>query len=729
MRRNGRREEPASPVPGTHSLTTLYRGDDAVLYQGELDFDGASVVAKVLGSRPIEGRRDETGLWEELSLSPGVQPLLGAGTTEAGWPYLLMEYAPDGSYEDFLRRGTPIPVDEAVRVGAAIARALAAVHGLDLLHHAVTPANILRTDAGPTLIDFGSALPTDHPFPPVYHSRATLRNAPPEELRGARPSPASDVYRLASTVWTLLAGRAPFDDEDAPVGLEEYRTRLLTAPVSDLPREDVPDWLNAVLRRALVKDPDQRIPSAEEFAEALRLERSPSGPDPDAGLVPASDEPASDVPASDESAEEGAEVEADRLAPVTTLGETAKEDQGETPWWEEADATAPEDERPTEPDAAVPWWEDPDDAEPEGTEPTPVIRPAEAAGDAPWWERSVGTEPLGEPSAEPDGELSWWEEPEHSDPVGGTSAEPDGSTGADDASADGVSTREREADGEPPWWEDPEPGPAPAAERPAPAAPPEVRTPSGADGNPPAEPEDADRKPAREAPGDAVPSGPATPAPSHPAPPPPPPFGRPEPPVRPAEPVRPRAQPPAPAPWSAGEPADWRPSSGIGGDPTDPDERRTRLTGVLTLAGLVVLVVVTLGAGGYVLVSSFASSGAPENAPSDVAEGGESTEPAVEEGEARPETGADIAPTDVAVVDESFSVSLTWTDNTGGDTPHYVVGGPVGGASSSMADVESGAAEVEISGLNPTVEYCFRVVAVESAEVLAPSAEVCTDRS
>ncbi|OLT27834.1 hypothetical protein BJF83_17235 [Nocardiopsis sp. CNR-923] len=64
MRRNGRRREPASLVPGTHSLATLYRGDDAVLYQGELDFDGASVVAKVLdgarsragGTRPACGR-------------------------------------------------------------------------------------------------------------------------------------------------------------------------------------------------------------------------------------------------------------------------------------------------------------------------------------------------------------------------------------------------------------------------------------------------------------------------------------------------------------------------------------------------------------------------------------------------------------------------------------------------------------------------------------------------
>ncbi|OLT27833.1 hypothetical protein BJF83_17230 [Nocardiopsis sp. CNR-923] len=619
-----------------------------------------------------------------------------------------MEYAPDGSYEDVIRRGAPIPVHEAVRVGVTVAQALVAVHGLDLLHHAVTPANILRTDAGPALIDFGAALPTDHPFPPVYHSRATLRHAPPEALRGAGPSRASDVYRLASTVWTLLAGRAPFDDEDAPVSLEEYRTRLLTAPESDVPRADVPEWLNAVLRRALAKDPEQRIGSAEEFAEALRLERSVSRPEADSERGAAPEEPA----------EGPSRAGADQIAPVTTLGETEQEDEGEAPWWEDADATELEDEASTEPDAAAPWWEDPEAAGSEGTEPTPVMGSAVGAGGGSWWDGSEGTEPLGGPPADAGGAGSWWEDPEHRHAVGGTPAGSGGSTGADgtdDTATDGGSTPERVADEEIPWWEDPDSGPAPAAERPSF----EARGTSGVAEDAPAEPEDEDREPARDASSASL-----TPALSHPAPPPsPPPFGRPEPPVRPAQPPRPSGWTPEPARWSADEPVDWRLPSGIDDHRTDPDERRKRLTGVLTLAGLAVLVVLTLGAGGYVLSSSLSSSGAPEAEPSDAAEG-ESTEPAVEDGEdTRPETGTDIAPTDVAVVDESFSVSLSWTDNTGGDTPHYVVGGPVGGASSSMADVESGEAEVEISGLNPTVEYCFRVVAVESADVLAPSQE------
>jgi hypothetical protein len=148
---------------------------------------------------------------------------------------------------------------------------------------------------------------------------------------------------------------------------------------------------------------------------------------------------------------------------------------------------------------------------------------------------------------------------------------------------------------------------------------------------------------------------------------------------------------------------------------------------VLTAAGIV-LVVVTLVLGGFVALRSFSGSGQEPVAEGEGGTDGSARGQDAQEGGSGSGAGADLAPTGVELSDESFSVSLTWTDNSGGETPHVVVGGPVGAAPTTMADSESGTETVTISGLNADVDYCFRVVAVQSADVLAPSGEVCTDR-
>ncbi|MEE2045733.1 protein kinase, partial [Nocardiopsis tropica] len=228
MRRTSRREPPP-PFPGMRDLTTLYCGRSALLYRAERESDRAPVVVKLLGRGPGTAGPDEAGLWDRLTPVPGVQPLLSSGVTGAGRAFAVTEYRGEGDYARALAEDGPLAVDEVLTVGRTVARALEGMHELGLLHHAVTPANILRGASGPTLTDFGSTLPLDHPFPPVYYTRAALDHAPPEEVAGSRPTPASDVYRLASTLWTLLAGHAPFAGPgQEETGPREYRSRLLS---------------------------------------------------------------------------------------------------------------------------------------------------------------------------------------------------------------------------------------------------------------------------------------------------------------------------------------------------------------------------------------------------------------------------------------------------------------------------------------------------------------------
>lgn len=266
---------------GVNSPTMLHRGDASVLYQARSDGSGIGrpVVVKLLNARSPSGGRDEVGLWRPLSVHKGIQPILRSGLTGSGRSYVVTEYCADGSYDRVLKSSGPLPVGEAVAVGERIARGLKAVHTHGLLHHAVTPENILRTRFGAALIDFGAAQPLDRPFPPVYYTARTLEHAPPEELLGGHPSPASDVYRLTSALWTLLAGHAPFAGADgAPVSQDVYRFRLLSAPAPPVPRNDLPDWLRAILAQGLAKEPDQRIANADDLRRALSQESAPPPP-------------------------------------------------------------------------------------------------------------------------------------------------------------------------------------------------------------------------------------------------------------------------------------------------------------------------------------------------------------------------------------------------------------------------------------------------------------------
>ncbi|GAA4942396.1 hypothetical protein GCM10023224_25960 [Streptomonospora halophila] len=267
-------------VPGVFAPQPLYCGDDSVLYRARRDPGGTRVVVKFARARGPREERDEIELWRMHSSNRGVHSLLQHGTAGDGRPYAVMEDCPDGDYRRILAEQGPVAVAEGVAVGTAVADALAAVHARGLLHHAVAPENILRARFGPALIDFGSALPRDHPFPPAHHRDGAVEHVPPEQLAGALPGPASDVYRLASTVWTLLAGHPPFADgageaaEEAQRGAPaaSYRVRVLGSAPPRVPREDVPERIQDVLRRALAADPAERVGDAAAFASLLRGE-------------------------------------------------------------------------------------------------------------------------------------------------------------------------------------------------------------------------------------------------------------------------------------------------------------------------------------------------------------------------------------------------------------------------------------------------------------------------
>ncbi|WP_420811773.1 fibronectin type III domain-containing protein [Micromonospora endophytica] len=101
---------------------------------------------------------------------------------------------------------------------------------------------------------------------------------------------------------------------------------------------------------------------------------------------------------------------------------------------------------------------------------------------------------------------------------------------------------------------------------------------------------------------------------------------------------------------------------------------------------------------------------------------------AVPETTAGPTTEVGAPPTDLALRDDAATITLTWTDPSGGLVPFVVAGGRTGAPLRMMATVESGQTSYTVNGLSSRVDYCFTVLAVYDTDQLATSSQVCTSR-
>jgi serine/threonine protein kinase len=269
-------------LSGFDALAPLGAGGFSEVYLYEQHLPRRRVAVKVLSAEslaPDDLSRftDEANLMAQLSSHPSILTVYQAGITEAGRPYLVMEYC---SLPDFGARFRTerISVQEALRVGIQIAGALETAHRAGVLHRDIKPSNILTTDyRRPALADFGIAGVLGAGAPSDAYS---LLWASPESLgEGGVLRPTSDVYSLAATVYALLAGRAPFEGQDgaAPRTAEEMLRRIQQGPVSPVGRPDVPSELEALLATALSPSPSARPTSALSFGRALQQEEARLG--------------------------------------------------------------------------------------------------------------------------------------------------------------------------------------------------------------------------------------------------------------------------------------------------------------------------------------------------------------------------------------------------------------------------------------------------------------------
>ncbi|CAM4036551.1 protein kinase [Nocardiopsis rhodophaea] len=318
-------------VDGFHSLALAYRGRESQVYRAISARVDAPVALKVMNNA---AGFDEILRVRDLGTAQGVVPLLDVARTASGESVKVMPFYPDGSYTDILERSGPVHPREVVRVGRAVAGALSVMHSRGLLHNEIVPSNILRASSSAVLTDFGSTAEIGAPPPKLRTSSELVYHAPPEVLRGMDTSPASDIYELASVLWTLLAGHAPFSGDNAAfLGPQEYAANALKTPPAPVRRRDVPWRLNNVLLRALAKDPAERYATPSEFA--VELERTWTERPDAAAAAPSAPAP---------SASTGSSASSAPAPPTAPSGPTPSHAPGRTP-----QTPPPESPQPTAP--------------------------------------------------------------------------------------------------------------------------------------------------------------------------------------------------------------------------------------------------------------------------------------------------------------------------------------------------------------------------------------------
>jgi serine/threonine-protein kinase len=278
------------PLLGRGGAATVYRGHDLLLDR--------TVAIKLLHQHPQDGagghgvegdgdtERAMVQLRREARLVAGLNDPHIIAVYDIGVyrnsVFAVLEYLPGQSLRELLAECAPLPVERVVTIGVAVCAGLHAAHGHGVIHRDVTPANILVGADGTTKItDFGIARATTGVGSTATTGEGLVRGTPsymsPEQVRGQTLDARSDVYSLGCCLYQMATGTPPFRAPEL-VALAMAHTQKAPDPPSEHNRA-VPPALDAVIVRALAKNPEHRYSSTAALQAAL------AGLDHEAGAV------------------------------------------------------------------------------------------------------------------------------------------------------------------------------------------------------------------------------------------------------------------------------------------------------------------------------------------------------------------------------------------------------------------------------------------------------------
>ncbi|HEY7369985.1 MAG TPA: serine/threonine-protein kinase, partial [Thermoanaerobaculia bacterium] len=283
-------------------LSPLGAGGMGVVYRARDTRLDRTVAVKVLPQHitsPEARQRFEREARAISQLShPNVCALYDVGR-EGATDFIVMELLEGETLADRLLRGA-LPLDQALSVGADVARALDAAHRRGIVHRDLKPGNVMLTRAGVKLLDFGlaktfgrpldaagheQAAPAQHPMAPSsFTSEATIVGSPnitqegtllgtfrymaPEQLEGREADSRTDIFALGALLYEMVTGEKAFEGR-SQASLISAILRDQPPPISQV-QKLAPATLDRVVRTCLAKDPEERWQSAADVARELK---------------------------------------------------------------------------------------------------------------------------------------------------------------------------------------------------------------------------------------------------------------------------------------------------------------------------------------------------------------------------------------------------------------------------------------------------------------------------
>ncbi len=257
-------------ILGQGGMGTVYLGRDPVI--------GRNVAIKVIRLRDDMSEEEASQYRErflrEAQAAGGLQHPNIVGVHDIGQdpiqgqPYIVMEHVPGHDLKQIIRAEAPLPAWRAIRFIVPIASALDYAHGRDIVHRDIKPANVLISEDGHVKItDFGVARLPDSDLTQTNQFVGSPGFVSPEQLQGAAVDGRSDLFSLGVILYQLLTGHSPFEGDNTSEVLYRISNQPAKRVTEVIP--SLPAQFDAIMDKALSKDPAGRYQSGREMMEAL----------------------------------------------------------------------------------------------------------------------------------------------------------------------------------------------------------------------------------------------------------------------------------------------------------------------------------------------------------------------------------------------------------------------------------------------------------------------------
>jgi serine/threonine-protein kinase len=253
---------------GSGGMAEVYCAQDLQL--------GRKVALKILYRRFAEDREFVERFRREASSAAGLQHQHVVSVYDRGeydgTYYIAMEYLEGRSLKTIIREEAPLDPDRAIDLTIQVLRAARFAHRRGIIHRDLKPHNVIVDEEGRAKVtDFGIARAGASDMTQTGSIMGTAQYLSPEQAQGMAVSAASDLYSIGIIIYELLTGRVPFEGESAvTIALKQVNERPTPPTVYN---SAVTPELEAVVMRALEKEPARRFQDADEFISALQAAR------------------------------------------------------------------------------------------------------------------------------------------------------------------------------------------------------------------------------------------------------------------------------------------------------------------------------------------------------------------------------------------------------------------------------------------------------------------------